>query len=185
MSSTFFARFRADAVAHSLDRNDVLDLCWSEDAQTLAVATSERVTLHCAQRLDDLSGNPSWITYASISDSQYAFDPSKLPVPAADSFSRSLTASPLSAICWFSKGFAVAYGDHVFFHSSKLTTGEDCHAFAAERLGPLPNHHPQLLFQSLLHGASPDLCAERIKLMLICQAKPRSLSRFLQASLGS
>ncbi len=53
---------------------------------------------------------------------------------------------------WLANGLAVAAGDHLFFHSSKLDNGQECHALAEERSGPLPYTHPQLLMQALLHG---------------------------------
>lgn len=46
--------------------HDVLDLKWSPNGLTLALATENSVFLYCAQRLDDLSGSPSWISYAEI-----------------------------------------------------------------------------------------------------------------------
>lgn len=66
----------------------------------------------------------------------------------------SASSSPISAVCWLAAGLAVAAGDHLFFHSSKLDTpsSQDCHAVAEERSGPLSYTHPQLLLQALLHG---------------------------------
>ncbi|KAL8278398.1 hypothetical protein RQP46_009290 [Phenoliferia psychrophenolica] len=113
--------------------SEVIDLHWSPDARTLALATSTHVLLFCAQLLDDLSGQPGWITYASLD-----------PTP--------LTASPISALAWLSSGLVVATGATLGFYSSTLETGVDCHVFANQRIAPLPYHHPQLLFQSLLHG---------------------------------
>lgn len=53
---------------------------------------------------------------------------------------------------WLANGLAIASGDHLFFYSSKLDSGSECHALAEERSGPLPYTHPQLLMQALLHG---------------------------------
>lgn len=39
---------------------------WSPDSRTLAYATSTHVHLLCAQLLDDHSGRPGWVTYASL-----------------------------------------------------------------------------------------------------------------------
>lgn len=50
---------------------EVIALQWSLDAQTLAVMSEEGVKLYCAQRLDDLSGTPSWMAFASISVQAY------------------------------------------------------------------------------------------------------------------
>lgn len=50
---------------------EVIALQWSLDAQTLAVMSEEGVKLYCAQRLDDLSGTPSWMAFASISVQSY------------------------------------------------------------------------------------------------------------------
>lgn len=78
-------------------------------------------------------------------------------------FVESLTASPISAIAWLSTGLVVATGSTLGFYSSKLDTGEDCHALANERIAPLPYHHPQLLYQSLLHGALTSPTASQRK----------------------
>lgn len=76
----------------------------------------------------------------------------------------SLTASPIVAISWISNALAVSTGRHLLFYSSLLSTGKDCHQVAADLIGPLPMHHPQLLFQSLLHGQyfffSPSICSQ-------------------------
>ncbi|KAM0746323.1 hypothetical protein T439DRAFT_329776 [Meredithblackwellia eburnea MCA 4105] len=117
----------------SIDEAPIVDMHWSHDGGTLAIATTQRVFLLCAQLLDDLSGEPGWQTYVSIKPT-------------------TLTSSPVSALCWLSTGLVVASGEVLNFYSSKMTDGSDCHAFAKERSAPLPYHHPQLLFQSLLHG---------------------------------
>lgn len=50
------------APAHAISPfSDVpVDLSWSKDGVSLAVAFANRVELLCAQRLDDLSGQPAW-----------------------------------------------------------------------------------------------------------------------------
>lgn len=44
----------------------MVDLHWSMDGLTLAVATPSKVWLWCAQRLDDITGKPPWEAYAAI-----------------------------------------------------------------------------------------------------------------------
>ncbi|BGP39389.1 regulator of (H+)-ATPase in vacuolar membrane [Rhodotorula kratochvilovae] len=106
---------------------------WSPDGQTLALASAQEVSLLCAQRLDDLSGAPSWATYATVRIDEV--------LPA-----------PISAVTWVGAGLVLSAADHLFFYSSRLSTGLDAHALAASRCAPLPLHHPQLLFQALLQG---------------------------------
>ncbi|GAA6056051.1 hypothetical protein JCM3770_007000 [Rhodotorula araucariae] len=106
---------------------------WSADGQTLALASAQEVSLLCAQRLDDLSGAPSWTPYATVRIDDI--------LPAS-----------ISSIAWVGSGLVVSAADHLFFYSSRLSTGLDAHTFAASRCAPLPLHHPQLLFQALLQG---------------------------------
>lgn len=65
-----------------------------------------------------------------------------------------MTHAAISASCWLATGLVVSSGGHLLFYSSKLESGDDCHETAAAKLAPLPYHHPQLLFQALLHGHS-------------------------------
>lgn len=51
---------------NSASSEPVVDLHWSLDGLTLAVASPSKVLLFCAQRLDDLTGQPPWAAYASI-----------------------------------------------------------------------------------------------------------------------
>lgn len=120
---------------------------WSDDSGTLAVASATEVKLLCSQLLDDLSGAPSWITYATVSVDQY------VPRALGRRSYFSLTTSPISTLSWLSTGaLAIASNELLFLHSPLLTSGINCHQFTAERSAPLPYHHPQLLFQCLLHG---------------------------------
>ncbi|GAA5892396.1 hypothetical protein JCM5296_003587 [Sporobolomyces johnsonii] len=111
----------------------VISLEWSIDGSSLALATPSKVSLYCAQRLDDLSGCASWAVYATLT--------------LSDTLS-----SPISNLCWLSAGLALASADHLFFYSSKMDTGEDARELVQARIAPLPLHHPQLLFQALLSG---------------------------------
>lgn len=65
---------------------------------------------------------------------------------------RSVLPAPISALAWVASGLVLAASDHLFFYSSRLSTGLDANALAASRCAPLPLHHPQLLFQALLEG---------------------------------
>ncbi|GAA6017280.1 hypothetical protein JCM10207_003677 [Rhodosporidiobolus poonsookiae] len=114
-------------------RDGVTALSWSLDGRTLAIATETQVDLLCAQRLDDLSGKPSWITYGTVS--------------VAD-----VLPKPLSCLAWTSSGLTLAAGDHVFFYSPRLDSGRLASEVAAAKVAPLPLHHPQLLFQAVLQG---------------------------------
>ncbi|BGO90977.1 hypothetical protein NBRC10512_002265 [Rhodotorula toruloides] len=112
----------------------LVKLEWSVDGRTLAVAAAKEVSLWCAQRLDDLTGRPSWTTYATVRIDDV--------LPA-----------PITNVRWLATGLAVAAADHLFFYSSKLDAGhQDAHRLAASLCAPLPLHHPQLLFQALLQG---------------------------------
>lgn len=92
----------------------------------------------------------------------------------------SVTAAPISHVCWLSSGLAVASGEALGFYSSKITDGTDCHELAAERIAPLPYHHPQLLFQSLLHGALLSLgYAKRNWLTIWCSGRTEAVIKVL------
>ncbi|GAA6036036.1 hypothetical protein JCM8097_006576 [Rhodosporidiobolus ruineniae] len=111
----------------------VVGLSWSPDGRILAVGTAAEVQLLCAQRLDDLSGAPSWNCCATVSVAN-------------------ILPAPLSSLAWLSTGLSLAAADHLFFYSSKLDDSQDIHEVAEKKLAPLPLHHPQLLFQAILQG---------------------------------
>ncbi|GAA5906755.1 hypothetical protein JCM6882_003293 [Rhodosporidiobolus microsporus] len=111
----------------------VVALSWSLDARLLAVATDTKAELFCAQQLDDLSGAPSWSCCATIDISD-------------------ILPAPLTSLTWLSTGLCLAAADHLFFYSPKLESGRDVHQAAADKVAPLPLHHPQLLFQAILQG---------------------------------
>ncbi|KPV72243.1 uncharacterized protein RHOBADRAFT_56056 [Rhodotorula graminis WP1] len=111
----------------------VVAIEWSPDGQTLAFATEHEVSLMSAQLLNDLSGAPGWATYANI-----RID--------------TVLPAPISTLAWLGSSLILSASDHLFFYSSRLSTGLDAHGLAASRCAPLPLHHPQLLFQALLEG---------------------------------
>ncbi|GAA5841848.1 hypothetical protein JCM11251_005402 [Rhodosporidiobolus azoricus] len=112
----------------------VVALSWSLDARLLAVATPSRAELLCAQLFDDLSGASSWSCCATITIDDV--------LPA-----------PLTSLTWLSAGLCLAAADHLFFYSPKLkSTTQNIHQLAADRVAPLPLHHPQLLFHAILQG---------------------------------
>lgn len=79
-----------------------------------------------------------------------------------------MTQEPINCISWLTSGMAIAAGHIVVFFSSKMLItsnddksgkveeieGKSCHKFARDQKEPLEFFHPQLLFQSLLHGSS-------------------------------
>lgn len=51
-----------------------------------------------------------------------------------------------------SASIAVASEGNIFFYTSRTDSGQDIRALTAEMTAPLPQHHPQLLYQALLQG---------------------------------
>lgn len=108
-----------------------------------------------AQRLNDLSGAPGWATYATLRIDECVHFPSLDYTPWRRLTSPptcSILPAPISTLSWLGTGLVLSASDHLFFYSSRLSTGLDAHSLAASRCAPLPLHHPQLLFQALLEG---------------------------------
>lgn len=122
------------------------------------MASESHVSIYCAQLMNELSGEGGWTILATADVKTYVPCVPKSLAPAkgltAHFLLDSLTSSPISAITWVSRTLVAASGDHLCFYGPGLSTGRPYYDLVEEKVAPLPNHHPQVLYQALLYGQS-------------------------------